>query len=747
MTTTDQAPTTAEAIETIEDIEARRDQLRSDARNTLGIYGAGGEKPPPLRKTLKREGAGWYPLFALGTLAIVDQFQVTGFQILGPDIARSLGISVGAVAGLFSLQQLAVAVAALAMSAYVQNRSRRALLCIATAFAWSFATIGAGTVTALAGLTVVLMLDGASTGSVQSLHQPLMMDSYPPEARVRAFSYYQGANRFGLVIAPLLVAYLFGVMDLTWRGVFFGLGAICILASLLALRLRDPGFGRWDTARVRELVRSGKISDEQAEIQEQTRLGFFEIVRRLLLIKTLRRIYLSFAVVGIMAVPFTTFFYFYLDERWALQPMDRALFSAYLSGVSVIALLLFGRFGEKLYRTDPARLINATSWLLFATMVVIFVAAIMPSFVLMAAFFAIAFALVATLLPAFYVAMLSVVPPNMRPHAASLALIYLSGVGGFAGAILLGGLETRFGIVVALACVTIPGALAGLMMRSAAKTVNDDLNQMIDTVVEEEEIDRLTRSGHVLPMLACKGIDFSYGQLQVLFDVSFSVDEGEMVALLGTNGAGKSTLLRAISGLGLPSKGSVRFQGTDITYLDAERRLKLGITQIPGGKGVFNSLTVVENLRFFGYGFGRNRAEVDRGIDASLAAFPALERRRNQTAQTLSGGEQQMLALSKALILRPRLLMIDELSLGLAPALVEELMQMVRRINAEGTAVVLVEQSVNIALSLARHAYFMERGQIRFDGPAQELLERTDIVRSVFLEGAAKGIEARLATT
>jgi ABC-type branched-subunit amino acid transport system ATPase component len=309
---------------------------------------------------------------------------------------------------------------------------------------------------------------------------------------------------------------------------------------------------------------------------------------------------------------------------------------------------------------------------------------------------------------------------------------------------LLGGIETRFGISVAIGSVCVPGIVAALMLRGASRTIESDLDRLIDNVVEEEEISKIVRSGVRVPMLACRGIDFSYGNLQVLFDVSFAIDEGEMAALLGTNGAGKSTLLKVISGLGLPSKGSVRFEGADITYLDAERRLRLGIAQVPGGRGVFGPLSVVENLRLFGYSYGRARDEIEQGIDVSLEAFPALATRRNQAAQTLSGGEQQMLSLSKALILRPRLLMIDELSLGLAPALVEQLMEMVRRINSAGTAIVLVEQSVNIALSLVDHAYFMEKGEIQFDGPARELLERTDLVRSVFLEGAAKGIEARL---
>jgi ABC-type branched-subunit amino acid transport system ATPase component len=259
---------------------------------------------------------------------------------------------------------------------------------------------------------------------------------------------------------------------------------------------------------------------------------------------------------------------------------------------------------------------------------------------------------------------------------------------------------------------------------------------MIDDVIEREEVRHIHNSGGRLPMLSCRNIDFSYGQLQVLFNVDFTVDDGEMVALLGVNGAGKSTLLRVISGIGLPSKGTVRYQGKEITYLDAERRLRLGIGQIPGGRAVFGSLTVVENLRSYGYTIGRDKGAVNRAMDTCFDAFPGLYDRRHALAAQLSGGQQQMLGLCKALILRPNVLLIDELSLGLAPIIVGQLLDMVRRINAEGTAVVLVEQSVNIALNLVNHAYFMEKGEMRFDGPAQELLVRDDLLRAVFLQGA-----------
>jgi ABC-type branched-subunit amino acid transport system ATPase component len=323
----------------------------------------------------------------------------------------------------------------------------------------------------------------------------------------------------------------------------------------------------------------------------------------------------------------------------------------------------------------------------------------------------------------------------MRPHAQALGTIFLS-VGSVVGSLLLGSVQDQYGATGTMIAVAIFGVLGSMIIASASNLIQRDLDRMIDEVLEDEEIKHIHASGGRLPMLACRGIDFSYGQLQVLFDVGFTVDDGEMVALLGVNGAGKSTLLKVISGIGLPARGSVRYRGQEITYLDAERRLRLGITQIPGGRAVFGPMTVVENLRSYGYTLGRDRGAVDRAIDTCFEAFPRLYERRGSLAATLSGGEQQMLGLSKALMLRPRLLLIDELSLGLAPVIVGQLLDMVRRINADGTAVVLVEQSVNIALNLVEHAYFMEKGEMRFDGRADELLARDDLLRAVFLKGA-----------
>ena len=327
--------------------------------------------------------------------------------------------------------------------------------------------------------------------------------------------------------------------------------------------------------------------------------------------------------------------------------------------------------------------------------------------------------------PSLTVAYLSIVRSDMRPHAQALAAIF-TGHRRLGRLTVLRRIDRRYGIGGSIVAVCIPRSIGAAVMLSASRHVEADLDRMIDDLVEDEEIGVLQSNGVHLPMLSCRRSSFAYGSLQVLFDVDFTVDEGEMVALLGSTGV-KSTLLKVVSGIGLPLNGSVRFRGHDITYLDAERRLRLGITQIPGGRAVFGPLSVVENLRPFGYTLGNDKRAVDRAIDESLAAFPRLGERRRIPASTLSGGEQQMLGLSKALILRPKLLLIDELSLGLAPIIVGQLLDMVRRINTSGTAVVLVEQSVNIALNLVDHAYFMEKGEMRFDGPAADLLARDDL--------------------
>jgi len=241
----------------------------------------------------------------------------------------------------------------------------------------------------------------------------------------------------------------------------------------------------------------------------------------------------------------------------------------------------------------------------------------------------------------------------------------------------------------------------------------------------------------VSTLLEVRDATFSYGPLQVLFGVSIDVAEGERVALLGTNGAGKSTLLKVVSGTERATSGTVRFDGTDVTRASAEARVGLGLVQVAGGRATFPTLSVEENLRLGAYPFRRDRALVESRLEGAFAAFPRLAERRDQPAGLLSGGEQQMLAVGRALVAGPRLLVVDELSLGLAPVVVGELLRVVDELAERGTTMLLVEQSLNLALSIAERAYFLEKGEVRYHGATTDLLDRGDLVRSVFFGAAS----------
>jgi ABC-type branched-subunit amino acid transport system ATPase component len=236
-------------------------------------------------------------------------------------------------------------------------------------------------------------------------------------------------------------------------------------------------------------------------------------------------------------------------------------------------------------------------------------------------------------------------------------------------------------------------------------------------------------------LLRVDSVEFSYGRLQVLFGISLDVAPGEALALLGTNGAGKSTLLKVIAGLEPPTAGTVEFKGDDITGEPAEKVVTRGLVMIAGGRSVFADMTVAENLDVQATLLRKQPQLVAERRERVFTVFPRLRERLTQRAGSLSGGEQQQLTLARALMLGPELLCIDELTLGLAPVAVEPLLQAVRDIHATGVALIVVEQSLNVAAELCERAVFLEKGEARFEGKTSELLERDDIARAVFLGG------------
>ena len=234
-----------------------------------------------------------------------------------------------------------------------------------------------------------------------------------------------------------------------------------------------------------------------------------------------------------------------------------------------------------------------------------------------------------------------------------------------------------------------------------------------------------------MPLLELKDVHARYGPIRALHGVSIKVDDGEVVALLGANGAGKTTTLRSISSM-TRTTGEIVFDGRKIARRSPEFTARLGVAHVPEGRGLFDELTVWENLRLGAVGRGRGKT-VDRELERVVGYFPWIERRRDQQAATLSGGEQQMLALARALVGRPRLLMLDEPSLGLAPTIVRELFATVKRLNEEdGLTVLVVEQNATIALDVAARAYVLEVGKVAVEGTSDEL-SRHEGVRKSYL--------------
>ena len=234
-----------------------------------------------------------------------------------------------------------------------------------------------------------------------------------------------------------------------------------------------------------------------------------------------------------------------------------------------------------------------------------------------------------------------------------------------------------------------------------------------------------------MAMLEIKDLEVYYGMIQAIKGISFEVNEGEVIALIGANGAGKTTILHTISGLIAPKKGSITFEGQEITKIPAHKIVENGLAQVPEGRRVFPSLSVLQNLKLGAY-TRKDKKEIDDTLKMIYERFPRLEERKNQPAGTLSGGEQQMLAMGRALMSKPRIILMDEPSMGLSPIFVNEIFDIIKQVSASGTTVLLVEQNAKKALSIADRGYVLETGKIVKEGKASELLN-DEAVKKAYL--------------
>ena len=664
-----------------------------------------------------------YALLILFGLNAVDELDRTAFGILLPEIREEFGLDLTSILALIAV----VAAGALALQipiAQYSDRHRRVPVALGGAAVWAFFSLMTGLVSTVFFLGVARAGSGIGKAVVDPTHNSLLADYYPPVNRPGVYSFHRAANALGQFLGPLLAGLLAYWFD--WRVPFLVFAVPSIILVILGLKMREPIRGRWE----REAMGA---SAETVDTEEEP-ASFAEAWRTCWKITGLRRIWYALPFLAASLIGFVTLASLFYEEEFGLNEVARGSVAAAVEPLQLVGLIIGARVAMKYVLTEPGRILKFLSWISLAAAVLAAIFALAPNIVVAVLANAAITAGLAIVGPGILASLSLAIPPRTRSLGFSIASLWV--LPGLAILPLIGAIGDAWGIRLGMLVMTPVFLIGGLIIASAGDLIGDDIRQVWRVAAARSE-DLYERQHGNPRILIARELEVGYDGVQVLFGVDLEILEGEIVALLGTNGAGKSTLLRAICGVIEADRGAVVFDGIDITHAPPYEIAARGVVQVPGGAGVFPSLTVDENLRLAGW---LRRHGDPGGTDLAMARaiehFPILGRRGHEPAGDLSGGQQQMLALGMALIAQPKLLMIDELSLGLAPVVVERLLPLVREIRDDGATVILVEQSVNLALTVADRAYFMEKGEIRFEGPAADLLDRPDLLRSVFLEGA-----------
>ncbi len=675
-------------------------------------------------RDIARSPYGMGPLLVFTAIGAIAALEGEVFSLAYPEIIRDLDIDLLPLIGIFSIVNLFVIFLSLAL-AWIADRVRRTpFVGIGTMIhgVASMGTAGAGGGAAL-GAT-----QGTASVGGQIVDVPttsLLADYYPPQVRGKVFAFSGVIRRVLAITAPVIVAYLITATSLSWRLPYLIFGPMLILAGIWALfALKEPVRGYMERKAL-------GLAEEDAKREEDS-VSFGEAWRTIWAIRTLRRLFIADIPSGIGVYIFGLFFNILLFEKYGLTIRARAFLFA---GLAVFALpfgFYAGGIVDVLLRRRPQRVLVFTGVVnLVATFFLFWIASAPPLWVL--AIVTMGYGAALSLFgPARGVLYVQILPAHVRTMGSAIPLL-AAVPGTIFRFVIIAYVVTRWGTQGALYAAVPLLVLSAVIELSAAGLFERDMRSAYASQAAAAAW-RMARESGQGKLLICRDIDVSYDGVQVLFGVDFDVDDGEIIALLGTNGAGKSTLLRAIGGIHEASSGAVVFNGRDITHMPPHEIAARKVVSMPGGRGVFPDLTVAENL-LLGNWLTEDEEDGKKRLEEVYSIFDVLSQRQNERAQLLSGGEQQMLSLAMAFLSKPRLLMIDELSLGLSPSVVAQLVEFVKRIHAQGTTVIIVEQSVNVALTLAERAIFMEKGEVRFVGQTEELLRRPDILRAVYVKG------------
>jgi ABC-type branched-subunit amino acid transport system ATPase component/predicted MFS family arabinose efflux permease len=685
------------------------------------------EEQVSLREGLRKTGMGTFAVLAV--IVALDNLQSSGLSVLAPNIQSSFRVSSGVIVFVAGISGAFLVLGILPMG-WLADRLRRGPIIGCATFFFGIMVFLSGLATNIFLFFLARFGAGVSQASTQTVHGSLLADTYPISLRGRIYASMGVATGIATALSPILVGSIASEVGGSngWRWAFYILSVPIVLVAFIAFRLREPPRGQHEKLDV-----LGEVVGDTQPVPPSLEAAFARIMK----IRTMKMCLIAFSAMGFGLFTAPVLGNLFLKEQYGLNAFRRGLIGTIGSLGVLVALPFVGRYYDRLYRQDPAKALALIGKVILPVAVLVPIQYYMPNAVLWAVFSVMVTVLTLSAFSMVGPVLTSVAPYHLRGMTGAVGAIYLFFFGATGGAILSAGLDQAFGPRAAVLIVMIPTTLVGgYMIIRGSRYIRNDLSLVVVELQEEmEEHKRQAAEPDSIPVLQLNNVDFSYGHVQVLFGVGFEVRRGEVLALLGTNGAGKSTALRVAAGLVTSDRGVVRLNGRTVTYATPEQRSRLGIHLLPGGRGVFGEMTIMENLEMGGFAYRGDRADLRRRIERVLAMFPVLEEAKGRRASTLSGGQQQMLALAIALLHDPQVLMIDELSLGLAPIVVQELLEVVERLKQDGVTMIIVEQSLNVAAAIADRAVFMEKGQVRFEGAIGDLMERDDLARAVFLGG------------
>ena len=664
-----------------------------------------------------------YPLFILFGLNAVDELDRTAFAILTPEIRDEFGLGFQGLLTLVAVV-LAFSLALQVPIAGLADKMNRVHLAIIGALAWATFSFMTGLATSIVFLAFMRSGSAIGKGVIDPTHNSLLADWYAPNQRPAVFSFHRAGNSVGIILGALLagtLAYAF-----SWRVPFLIFAIPTFILAFLAFRLKEPIRGRFEREAAGADKDVAELAEEPPSMTEAWRLCWK--------VDTLRRLFASLPFVAIAVVGYATLSSLFYDEVFNLDERARGIIAAATEPAQLGGLVVGASIGLKLVARDPGLIIKFLALSTTLTSIMAAGLALSPRVWMAISFSALISFTVAIVGPGLLAALSLAIPPRARSMGFSMGSLWA--LPGLFALPLVGWVGDNWGIRQGMLLMTPILFIGALIMGSAAKGIVNDIEQVRSSARARSEAAMARKKGEA-KLLLTRNVQVSYDKVQVLFGVDIDVAEGEIVALLGTNGAGKSTLLKAISGVTEADRGAIVLDGRDITHAPPNEIAALGVSQLPGGHAIFPNLSVKENIaasRWLNASPERNVKEITQN---PLEIFPEIAERLDEPAANLSGGQQQMLGLAMALHSKPKVLLIDELSLGLAPAVIERILPVIKQIADQGTAIIIVEQSVNLALTIADRAYFMEKGQIRFNGSTKDLLNRPDLLRSVFLSNTS----------